>query len=138
MILYRQLDSVRCGFPGLRLDGHLCRPFAACRGFDAAVAGEDLLSAYRRGWVVMPWASVSFWVWLCHSIRLFHLHSDDAGNGGGGRAAGDGDHVEASRAAGHGFVFFEGQRAGTGSRPNVGIGPACAGRGCGVLGPRWE
>ena len=59
----------------LRLDGHLCRPFAACRGFDAAVAGEDLLSAYRRGWVVMPWASVSFWAWLCHSIRLFHLHS---------------------------------------------------------------
>ena len=59
---------------------------------------------------------------LCHSILLFHLHSDNAGNGGGGCAAGDGDHVEADGAhAGRGFELFEGQRAGTGGRPNAGI-----------------
>ena len=49
-----------------------------------------------------------------------HFVGDDAGNGGGGRVAGDGDHVEASGAAGYGFELFEGQRAGTGGRPNAG------------------
>ena len=73
------------------------------------------------GWPGILWNFPNLWIKrFCHSIRLFHLYSDDAGNGGGGRAAGDGDHVEASGAAGHGFVLFEGQRAGTGSRPNAG------------------
>ena len=64
---------------------------------------------------------------LCHGIRLFHLHSDDAGNGGGGRAAGDGDHVEADGAhAGYGFELFRGQRAGTGAAPM--LEPSEAGR----------
>ena len=64
---------------------------------------------------------------LCHGIRLFHPHSDDAGNGGGGRVAGDGDHVEADGAhASHGFELFEGQRAGTGAAPM--LEPSEAGR----------